>query len=153
MNEAIPGWVATLPSVNAGLNTVATLLLVAGGLAIRRENRVLHQRLMVSAFAVSVAFLGCYLAYHFGLQAATGSSSKPYAGPESLRIVYYVILATHVPLAAFVPLLVVPAIWFAAKGRYETHKKITRWAYPIWLYVSVTGVVIYAMLYHLAAAA
>lgn len=130
-----------LPTINAGLNAAATVLLVAGWLAIRRGRVPLHRNLMLAAFGVSVAFLACYVAYH--LQAG----SKQYEGPA--RPLYLAILLSHVVLAAAVPVLACITIYLGLKDRREKHRRLARWTFPIWLYVSITGVVIYAMLYHL----
>lgn len=141
--------------VNAALNSLATLLLVAGYVLIRQRKERAHRVAMVLAFLVSTAFLGCYLWYHYQV----GSVRFTAEGP--VRYVYLAILASHVVLAMTVPFLAIAAMWFghkaisAAAGSDEslayraTHRKVVRWAYPIWLYVSVTGVVVYAMLYHL----
>lgn len=128
---------------NAILNGTAFCLLLAGYRAIRRGNRTLHMRLMIAALVASVLFLASYLTKH----ALHGS--RPYSGPENLKTLYLVILATHVPLAALmVPPILILLRW-AIKGRFAAHKRLARWVFPVWLYVSVTGVAIYVMLYHL----
>jgi putative membrane protein len=129
-----------LPAVNAGLNSTAATLIVAGWVAIRRRNRKAHQYLMVGAFAASALFLVSYVIYHY----AHGDTR--YAGEGALRTVYLLILASHVILSMFVVPLCLSAFYFAFRKRFETHKRITRVLAPIWLYVSVTGVVIFAML-------
>jgi len=134
-----------LATTNAVLNSVAALLLVVGWVAILRGNWRAHRAAMVAAFATSAVFLVCYVVYHWL------EGSRKYAGPESLRSVYYVILVTHVLLAVTVPVLAVRMFFLARKGRWEAHRRLGRVAMPIWLYVSVTGVVIYLMLYHLHA--
>ena len=134
-----------LATTNAVLNSVAALLLVVGWVAILRGNWRAHRAAMVAAFATSAVFLVCYVVYHWL------EGSRKYAGPESLRSVYYVILVTHVLLAVTVPVLAVRMFFLAWKGRWEAHRRLGRVAMPIWLYVSVTGVVIYLMLYHLHA--
>lgn len=136
-----------LATVNAALNTVAAILLVAGWVSILRGHWRAHRAAMVAAFATSAVFLVSYLVYHWL------EGSRKYAGPESLRIAYYVILLTHVLLAAAVPVLAVRMFFLAWKGRWEAHRRLGRITMPIWLYVSVTGVVIYLMLYHLPAQA
>ncbi len=143
----IPGWVQALPPINAGLNSLATVLLIAGYRAIRQGRRGLHKKLMLSAFGVSIVFLGCYLAYHFGLQAATGDASKRFAGTGVIRTVYLVILATHIILAAAVPVLASMTIWRGMREDWARHRRIARITLPVWLYVSVTGVIIYLMVY------
>ena len=134
-----------LATTNAVLNSVAALLLVVGWVAILRGNWRTHRAAMVAAFATSAVFLVCYVVYHWL------EGSRKYAGPESLRSVYYVILVTNVLLAVTVPVLAVRMFFLAWKGRWEAHRRLGRVAMPIWLYVSVTGVVIYLMLYHLHA--
>ena len=134
-----------LATTNAVLNSVAALLLVVGWVAILRGNWRAHRAAMVAAFATSAVFLVCYVVYHWL------EGSRKYAGPESLRSVYYVILVTHVLLAVTVPVLAVRMFFLAWKGRWEAHRRLGRVAMPIWLYVSVTGVVIYMMLYNLHA--
>jgi protein SCO1/2 len=146
----VPGWIETLPAVNAGLNGLATALLIAGYVCIRREATETHKRLMLTAFGTSILFLVCYLTYHFGLQHYTGSGSRSFPGTGGVRIVYLSILITHIILAAAVPFLACITIYRGLKSQWEQHRKIARITFPIWLYVSVTGVVIYAMLYHWA---
>ena len=136
-----------LATTNAVLNSIAALLLVAGWVFISRGQWRAHRAAMVAAFATSAIFLVSYLVYH----ALEGS--RKYAGPDSLRLVYYVILITHVVLAAAVPVLALRMFFLAWKGRWDAHRRLGRVTMPIWLYVSVTGVVIYAMLYHLPVAA
>ena len=132
----------THPALNASLNAVAAVLLFAGYIAIRRGNRELHGKLMGSAFAVSKAFLASYLVYH-----ATSEPTK-YGREDWTRAVYFVILITHVILAAVNLPMVLRTIWLARKKDWERHRKWARWTFPIWLYVSVTGVAVYAVLYH-----
>ena len=132
-----------LPAVNAALNAVATVLLVAGYVAIRQRREHLHKILMLSAFCVSVIFLVSYLIYH----AQVGS--RPFGGPEPWRTVYLAILIPHIVLAASVPVLATLSIYLGLRDRRTAHRKVVRWTLPIWLYVSVTGVVVYWMLYHL----
>jgi uncharacterized membrane protein YozB (DUF420 family) len=132
-----------LATVNAVLNSIAAVLLLAGWIFILRRNWRAHRAAMIAAFATSAVFLVSYLVYHWL------EGSRKYAGPESLRIAYYVILLTHVVLAAAVPVLAVRMFFLAWKGRWEAHRRLGRITMPIWLYVSVTGVVIYLMLYHL----
>ena len=132
-----------LPSVNAALNATAAVLLVWGYTLIRRKRIQTHRRVMISAFVVSSLFLVCYLVYH----AQVGSVHFAHTGP--LRTVYLSILATHTVLAAAVPVLAIITLSRALRQRYDKHRKIARWTLPIWLYVSVTGVVVYLMLYHM----
>ncbi|MFM1996087.1 MAG: hypothetical protein RLZZ111_474 [Planctomycetota bacterium] len=131
-----------LPTLNAALNTLATLLLVAGWVLIRRGRWRAHRAAMVAAFAVSAVFLVSYLTYH----AIVGH--VPFTGQGAVRPVYFAILLTHIVLAAAVPLLAIAMFVLALRGRWEAHRRLGRITMPIWLYVSVTGVVIYLMLYH-----
>ena len=139
--------VRDLPAVNAVLNTLSAALLVTGWLLIRRGKRDAHRRTMVLALATSVLFLVSYLVYH----AEVGSVRFP-ADLGAVRTVYLAILLTHTVLAAAVAPLAVAVVVLAARGRFEAHRRIARVTLPAWLYVSVTGVVVYLMLYHLAPA-
>lgn len=129
-----------LPAVNAGLNATAASLLVAGWVAIRRKRPDVHRYLMVSAFAASVLFLLCYVAYHY----AHGDTR--FAGSGPIRVVYLLILASHVILSMAVVPLCLTTFWFAFRRSFERHRKVARITLPIWLYVSVTGVAIFALL-------
>ncbi|MGC1273437.1 MAG: DUF420 domain-containing protein [Planctomycetaceae bacterium] len=145
----MPEWIMSLPAVNASLNGVATVLLLTGYGFIRRKRIIAHRNCMLSAFGVSVVFLACYLVYH----AYAGSKPFPRVPVTGLRETYLAILLTHVVLAATVPFLAVITLWRALVTRdFVKHKRIARVTFPIWLYVSVTGVVIYVMLYHVAPA-
>lgn len=146
-----PDWVLALPAINAGLNGAATLLLTVGYALIRRGRRVGHERCMLAAFATSILFLGCYVTYHVALHQYTGSGSKRYPEDDPTRPLYLTILVTHVVLAAAVPVLTSVTLWRAWKRDWERHRRIAKITFPIWLYVSVTGVIIYWMLYHFAA--
>ena len=132
-----------LPSVNAALNATAAVLLVWGYTLIRRKRVQTHRKVMLAAFATSSLFLICYVIYH----AQVGSVR--FAKTGSIRTVYLSILATHTLLAATVPVLAVITLSRGLKERFDKHRKIARWTLPIWLYVSVTGVVVYLMLYHM----
>jgi putative membrane protein len=131
-----------LATTNALLNALATVLLVAGWRFIRRGDVRRHRAAMVAAFAVSAVFLVCYLTYH----ALVGH--VPFRGQGAVRPVYFTILISHIVLAAAVPVLAIAMFVLAWRGRFETHRRLGRIALPIWLYVSVTGVLIYLMLYH-----
>jgi uncharacterized membrane protein YozB (DUF420 family) len=135
--------ISALPTVNAFLNATAAVLLVWGYLLIRRKRIDQHRRVMISAFITSCLFLACYLVYH----AQVGS--KRFPGTGALRTVYLSILATHTVLAAAVPVLAIITLRRGLAARYDRHRRIARWTLPIWLYVSVTGVIVYLMLYHL----
>jgi len=146
--KVLPDWIARLPVTNAVLNSLATILLMAGYIAIKTKHAHTHRNLMISAFVVSVLFLGCYLTYHFGMQYYLGDASKKFTGTGWIRPVYYVILLTHVLLAMAVPVLALMTFYRAFRAQWDKHKRIAKITFPIWLYVSVTGVVIYGMLYH-----
>lgn len=132
-----------LPTVNAILNGAAASLLVAGFLLIRAGRREAHRRAMTAAFACSVLFLVSYLVYHFE------AGSVRFQGTGPVRTFYLTVLLTHTVLAAVVPFLAVTTLVLARKGRFEAHRRLARVTLPIWLYVSVTGVVIYLMLYRM----
>lgn len=131
-----------LPTVNAGINSTCFFLLLYGYALIRRRNIAAHRRVMMSVFYLSALFLLCYLV-RFAL-----TGTHRFAGPQPWKGIYLAILFTHMPLAALVPLMAIRAILYARRGLIEQHRRIVRYAYPIWLYVSVTGVIVYAMLYH-----
>jgi len=135
--------IEALPTVNATLNGTCALLLCAGFLAIRGGRKELHRRLMIAAFLVSVAFLTSYVVYH------ANHGSTPFPGQGAVRVLYFAILIPHTVLAAAVVPLVVLTLRHALRGRFDRHRKIARWTLPIWLFVSVTGVAIYLMLYRL----
>lgn len=130
------------PPLNAALNGLAALLMVAGVLRIRRGDEAMHKKLMLSAFGVSVLFLCSYLYYHlhFGV-------SVKYQGPDGAKIPYLLMLLSHTVLAAAVPFLAMRTIWLGLKDRRASHRKWARVTFPIWLYVSLTGVLIYLVLY------
>ena len=142
---------SALPPVNAALNGLATLLLVGGFVLIKLGRRDAHQRAMLSAFVASMAFLACYLTYHAALHFHTGSGHVAYSGAGLLKALYLAILISHVTLAAAVPVLALVTIYRAWKGDWPRHRRMAKVTFPIWLYVSVTGVIIYVMLYHLPA--
>jgi len=135
--------VQDLPALNATLNAIATVLLTSGWILIKRKKRDAHRLCMLSAFAVSSAFLTSYLVYHFNV------GSVPFQKPGTIRVVYLTILFTHIVLAAAIVPMILLSLSRALRGRYDKHRKIARWTMPLWLYVSVTGVVIYVMLYRL----
>lgn len=136
--------VAILPGLNASLNASATVFLVLGYVLIRQRRTEAHRAAMLSALACSVLFLASYLYYH----AQAGSTRFPGTGLP--RTIYLTILLTHTVLAATVPFLAGITVFRALRGRFDRHRAIARWTLPIWLYVSVTGVVIYWMLYRMS---
>ena len=135
--------VASLPAVNATLNAVATVLLIAGYVLIRRGRRDAHRLVMLAAFGTSVLFLISYVIYH------AHAGSRPFTGQGPIRTVYFTILISHVILAALIPPLAGITLWLALTGRLTRHAAVARWTLPMWLYVSVTGVAVYWMLYQL----
>lgn len=132
-----------LPFVNAALNSVSALLLITGFRQIRRNNIAAHRACMIAAFAVSVLFLISYLTYH----AHVGVIH--FQGQGWIRSVYFIILITHTILAAVIVPFVATALILALLGKYERHKRVARWAFPMWLYVCLSGIAVYALLYHL----
>lgn len=135
--------VRDLPALNAGLNSLSTVLLITGWFLIRNRKVAAHRAVMISALVTSALFLTSYLIYH----AQVGSVRFQGQGP--IRTVYFAILITHTVLAAAVPFLAAITVWRAYKKRFDRHRAIARWTLPIWLYVSVTGVVVYLMLYQM----
>jgi uncharacterized membrane protein YozB (DUF420 family) len=135
--------ISDLPALNATLNGIAGTLIVAGYVLIKRGEQRKHQWCMLGALATSAMFLVSYVTYHLN------AGSKPFLGQGPIRLVYFAILITHVILAAvIVPLALITATR-GLRSQFDRHVKIARWTFPIWLYVSVTGVVIYLMLYEL----
>lgn len=135
--------IADLPAVNATLNAIAATLLVCGYVLVRRGRREQHRVAMLAACATSALFLISYVIYH------ANAGSRPFTGQGPIRIVYFVILITHVVLAAAIVPLAVVTLWRGLGAQYDRHRRIARWTLPIWLYVSVTGVVVYLMLYQM----
>ena len=136
-----------LPLLNAILNGTAAMLLVTAFILIKQGNREAHKKVMLAAFTTSILFLICYLVYHYYrvYYLHIGVTRYSHAGP--IRNFYYALLISHTVLAALVPFLAIAALRRGLKGQFERHKKIAKWTLPIWLYVSVTGVVVYLMLY------
>ena len=132
-----------LPMLNAGLNLTATIILLFARSAIKRREIEKHKKLMIAGFSVSVAFLISYVIYHANVM------SVPFVEPQWFKPIYLVILITHVILAATVPFLTVISLRRGLKREDAKHRKIVRYAYPIWMYVSITGVVIYLLLYQI----
>lgn len=135
--------VRDLPTINALLNTLATVLLVSGYVLIRMGQKRAHQRVMIAALAASALFLTCYLIYHYQV------GSVRFQKTGAIRTVYLAILLTHTVLAAAVPFLAGITVWRAYRRRLAQHRAIARWTLPVWLYVSVTGVIVYLMLYQM----
>jgi uncharacterized membrane protein YozB (DUF420 family) len=133
--------ISDLPALNATLNALSAILLTTGYILIRRGRRDLHKRCMLAALATSALFLVSYVIYHLNI------GSRPFPGQGGIRLVYFVILITHVILAAAILPLALITTARGLKEQYDRHVRIARWTLPLWLYVSVTGVVIYLMLY------
>ena len=129
-----------LPPIYATINGITAIILVGAVIAIKNGNRKLHENLMKSAIACSVAFLGMYVAYHM-----TSDSTK-FGGEGLIKYVYYFILISHIILSIAVIPIVLLTYLFAWEGNYERHKKWNRYAFPIWLYVAITGVIVYIMI-------
>jgi uncharacterized membrane protein YozB (DUF420 family) len=135
--------IGKLPALNATLNLLSTLFLLSGYLMIRRRRVAWHRRLMISAFVSSCLFLTSYLVYHLH------AGRRLFTGTGAVRTVYLAILASHTLLAAVIPFLAVITLLLGLWARHERHRRLARWTLPLWLYVSLTGVVIYVMLYHI----
>jgi uncharacterized membrane protein YozB (DUF420 family) len=135
--------VRDLPALNATLNATSAVLLTYGYRLIRQRRIQAHKRVMIAAFIVSVLFLISYLVYHYNVGAVR------FRGLGVMRTVYLTILTTHTFLAAIVPALSILTLYRGLRGRYQKHRAIARWTLPVWLYVSITGVVVYVMLYRL----
>jgi len=131
-----------LPHLNAALNATSAVLLAAGYWSVRTRRLLLHRRLMLGAVSASGLFLISYLVYHFEV------GSVRFKGQGAIRSVYFAILLSHTTLALALVPLVTTTLRRALRGKFETHRGIARWTLPIWFYVSVTGVVVYGMLYH-----
>ena len=135
--------ISDLPALNATLNAVSAVFLTAGYILIRRGRQSMHKKCMLTALAASTAFLTSYIIYHANV------GSRPFPGHGPIRIVYFSILVSHVALAATILPLALTTAARGLRAQYGRHVKVARWTLPIWLYVSVTGVVIYVMLYRL----
>ena len=133
-----------LPAVNASLNALATVLLLLGRALVRRGQIEAHRRVMISAFAVSSLFLVFYVAH----KVWRGFEHTPYHGLGAARTAYLTLLGTHLVLAMTVPFLAIGLIRLGLAGRRAEHRRLARWAWPVWLYVSLSGIAIYALLYH-----
>ena len=138
-----------LPLINAILNSCSALLLLAGYVAIKRDQKERHKRCMVSALITSTLFLTCYVIYHVGMQRVYGSAHTRFVDPAWFRPWYLALLASHLFLAIAIVPMVLMTVYHAIRGNFEKHRKIARWTWPCWMYVSVTGVVIYLLLYRI----
>jgi uncharacterized membrane protein YozB (DUF420 family) len=135
--------IADLPALNATLNATSAVLLITAWMLIKRGRWIAHRNVMLAAVCTSVLFLISYLTYH----AQVGSVRFTKQGP--IRMVYFTILLTHTILAAVIVPMVMVTLWRGLAAKYDRHRRIARWTLPIWLYVSVTGVVVYLMLYRM----
>ena len=135
--------IADLPAVNATLNALATVLLVSGWVLISQGKVEQHRRCMLAAFATSALFLASYLVYHFNV------GSVAFTGQGSLRILYFTILISHIILAIVILPMVLITLVRALRTQFDAHRRIARWTLPLWLYVSITGVIVYVMLYQM----
>jgi len=133
-----------LPAINASLNALSAIFLTAGFIFIRRRNIVAHRHCMIAAFTTSVIFLACYLTYHALVKTVTH-----FHDPAWFRPIYLVILLTHTVLAAVIVPMILMTLNRALRERFDRHKAIARWTWPLWMYVSVTGVVVYLLLYQI----
>ena len=136
-------WIYVLPHVNVTLNSIATVLLVTGFILIKQKKERAHKIVMISCFAVSALFLTCYLLYRFNVP------DKKFPGDTfpTAKWFYYAVLIPHVALAVLVPFLAVTSIVLGLRNQRTAHKKLVRWTFPIWLFVSITGVIVYLMLF------
>jgi len=138
-----------LPAVNASLNGLSAIFLTAGFVFIRRKNKIAHRNCMIAAFVTSIFFLACYLTYHGYLAVVLHQGPTYFLEPKWFRPIYLIILGTHTVLAGVIVPLILITLWRAKKERFELHKRIARWTWPLWMYVSVTGVVVYLLLYQI----
>jgi uncharacterized membrane protein YozB (DUF420 family) len=133
--------IADLPAVNATLNAIAAVLLAIGYVLVRRGAVGKHRVVMIAAFSVSTLFLISYVVYH------AQAGSRPFPGQGAVRVVYFVILVSHIVLAAAIVPMALLTLSYGLRARFDRHMTIARWTLPIWLYVSITGVIVYLMLY------
>lgn len=135
--------ITVLPHFQASCNAITTVLLLAGFYFIKQGNKDVHKACMLSGLLVSALFLASYLTYHYLV------GTFKFAGQGPVRALYFFILTTHTVLAIAALPMIIMTLFRAFKGNFEAHKKIARWTLPVWLYVSVTGVIVYWMLYHI----
>lgn len=134
--------ISDLPPINASLNALSTVFLTIGYIFIKQQKQNAHRNCMIAAFITSTIFLACYLTYHFNVTAVT-----KFQGQGIARPIYFFILITHVILAVVIVPLVLMSLSRGLRQRWDAHKRISRWTWPLWMYVSVTGVIVYLMLY------
>lgn len=133
-------WTKALPHLNGIINSLTTILLLAGYYQIKRKNIQAHRRLMTAAFVLGSLFLVFYVLYHLS------NDSTPFGGEGVIRYIYFFLLVSHILLSIVVVWFVLRAVYYAFSGQIPAHKRVVKWAYPIWLYVSITGVVVYLMI-------
>ena len=133
-------WVYSLPHVNAAINSVTTILLIAGKYQIRKGNKMTHKRLMITSFTLGIVFLLCYVTYHASVP------SVHYGGEGFLKYIYFFLLLTHILTAIIVVPFVLLALFYALQENFFRHRKIVKYAHPLWLYVSITGVIVYLLI-------
>lgn len=138
--DSVPFFVKHLPLLNAFINATCTVLLLASFYFIRKKNILMHKRINITAFFLSSAFLVSYIIYHFF------SEETKFPADNPIRFLYLFILATHIVLAALILPFILMSFYFGLNMNVSRHKKVVRWSYPIWLYVTVTGVIIYLMI-------
>lgn len=139
-SETAPAWIQNLSAVNAGLNSLSTIFLLLAFREIKRRDFQKHMKFNLAAFVTSALFLVSYVVYHHFV------GDTRFMGEGFIRPVYFFILITHIVLSIFVVPLVLASFYFALSGKFTTHKKVSRWTFPVWLYVSVTGVMVFFML-------
>lgn len=137
---AAPEWVHSLPAANASFNALSAACLLLGYINIRRRNRVVHMRFMLTAALFSALFLASYVTYHFYF------GDTKFTGQGWIRPVYFSVLISHIGLSMIALPLILGTLWFALRDQFQSHRRIARWTFPIWLYVSVTGVMVYFFL-------
>lgn len=135
--------ISSLSTINAILNTICAVLLIIGYIQIKKQRFDVHKKYMLSALAVSALFLISYLIYHYYV------GSVPYPYYDWTRPVYFIILVPHIILAALMTPFVIITVWLALQQNFESHRQFARWVFPVWLFVSISGVLVYLMLYHL----
>jgi putative membrane protein len=138
-----------LPAVNASLNGLSAIFLTLGFIFIKRGNKIAHRNCMISAFCTSVIFLGCYLTYHGYRFYILHIGPTRFLEPQWFRPIYLIILLTHTILAIVIVPMILITLTRALREKFDKHKKIARWTWPLWMYVSVTGVIVYLLLYQI----
>jgi putative membrane protein len=141
--------ISDLPVLNAALNTLSAVFLALGYIQVRRKNLIAHRNLMIAAFITSTLFLISYITYHYQVSYVLKQGPTVFRNPPWFRPVYLLILLTHTVLAAAVVPMAIFTLWRGLRNQVESHRKLARWTWPVWMYVSVTGVLIYLLLYQI----